>query len=138
MNVLAFIIGAMVHGKAYIDCDGCILERYRVPPELGLVGIDNLLWWAENLQPTPIIKSRIALCYLLRFLGVQLILWTNRDQKRHEAVTRRALGKHCRLFDFMLFRSGLKIQDRLSGPVMEDDERFLACGTALGLLVKSR
>ena len=137
VDAFKFLLRARAAGVAYIDCDGCILKRYSVPPELNLSWTQSLLWWRDNLQATPTVLSRIAFCYLLRFVGVRLVLWTNRAQE-HIFVTLEALGEHCLLFDDMLFRDGCKIQDRLDGPVMDDQEAFLSCGSVPGLLVGSR
>lgn len=107
----------------------------RCPQNLGLKGVDFLLWWRENLTVRPIIKRRLPLLYLLRFLGVKLHIWTNRDHEKHFEVTRASLGRHAWLFKTWEFYDGTKIQSRMPGPVMDDQEAYLACGTGASLLV---
>lgn len=131
VNLFRFIFDAFLYGVAYIDCDGTILRKMPVPDEVQ----DKLSWWRVNLAPTPIIKKRLLLLYLLCLLDVDLILWTNRDPE-HERVTRMALGKHARVFMEMRFYSGRKrVESSPSGPVMDDDEVNLI-GKGYNLLVE--
>lgn len=146
VNTLAFIFDAMLYGFAYIDCDGTLLKKFRLPADddcrvkdgrLLENGQTALEWWRDNLQPTPVIWSRLAMCYLLRLLDVELILWTNRYPTQ-EAVTRQALGQHAKLFIRMDFQSGDKHNcNYLNGPVMDDDPKYLPVGKGHGLLVRS-
>lgn len=135
-NTIKFVLAALDAGVAYIDCDGCLLKKFPVPEHLKGRPVLALLWWTTNLQPTPVIWHRLLLLYLLRLFGVRLILWTNRSA-HHRTVTAHALGKHMRLFSECRFLGGAKIKQGLDGPVMDDDEKFLACGRGPGLLVKS-
>lgn len=123
--MIKFIRAAFSAGVAYIDCDGCILKKFPVPDYIQQ-GIWRLLWWRQNLQPTPVIWHRLPLLYFLRLFGVRLVLWTNRGMQ-HRSVTTASLGKHIRLFDEMRFRDGCKILDRLDGPVMDDDAAYFSC-----------
>lgn len=146
MKTFDFIFDAMLHGFAYIDVDGTLLKKFRLPTgaeclvgDTGLLpnGQSALEWWKENLAPTPIIWSRLVLCYVLRALDVGLVLWTNRCPC-HEAVTRQALGRHASLFMRMEFHDGLKDRcNYLNGPVMDDDPKYLLVGKGHGLLVRS-
>lgn len=137
INTVRFICNAWACGEAYIDLDGCLLKRFRCPPHLKLYGSQALVWWMENLKPTPIIYRRLALLYVLRALGVRLVIWTNRQCNVHHLnVTHKALGQHMWLFSEMQFRGGLKIQDILTGPVMDDQKAYLGCGAGPGLLVE--
>lgn len=131
ISAIRFLVSAVRCGVAYIDCDGTLVEKFPVPPGIEV----PLLWWSENLQPTARKRGPILLCRLLKAMGVRLILWTNRGWQ-HEVVTRRALGRHWYLFDEVQFRGGLKIQDRLDGPVMEDDARYFICSRYASLLVR--
>jgi len=135
MQLLKFISAAVTAGVAYIDCDGCVLKKFPVPKQLQ-GGPYALLWWKRNLEPTPVVKRRLPLLYFLHFMGVKLVLWTNREWG-HSEITLKALGKHIRVFSLLRFRGGIKILDRLDGPVMDDDSAYLACGAGCGLLVKS-
>lgn len=133
--VLRFLLSAHVAGVAYIDVDGCILEKFPVPSRVSKhIALE---WWKANLRPTPIVWQRIALLYVLRALGVRLILWTNRAPK-HRAVTWRALGRHWDLFSEMRFYDGEKEYALPSGPVMDDQEKYVALGVGHSLLVASR
>lgn len=133
MNVIRFILSALLHGVAYIDCDGTILCRLRVPSDLGG---DWLGWWMRNLVPTPVIKRRLPLLYLLRLLGTRLVLWTNRYDQ-HKALTRHALGWHGKLlFSDMRFYNGLKGFCKLNGPVIDDRPEHVRQGTWGSLLVE--
>lgn len=131
--MIKFIRDAFTAGVAYIDCDGCILKKFPVPEHIE--GGFRLLWWNTNLEPTQLIWHRLLLLYFLRLFGVRLILWTNRGLQ-HWDVTITSLSKHIRLFDELHFRNGLKIEDRLNGPVMDDDENYFTCTRYSGLLVK--
>jgi hypothetical protein len=134
MSTLRFIAAAFTAGVAYIDCDGCILKKFPVPSNVPMPY--KLLWWTHNLEPTVVIRRRLPLLYFLYFIGVRLVLWTNREYS-HCMITRQALGKHVRIFSMLRFRGGTKILDRLDGPVMDDDRAYLPCGKGAGLLVKS-
>lgn len=146
MSTLRFIWDAWLGGYAFIDMDGTILKKFRLPggdeclvgdSRTLLNGMSALEWWKANLQPTAVIKRRLPLLYLLKALGVKLIVWTNRCPQ-HETVTRKALGVHARLFNHMLFYDGQKGKcNWLLGPVLDDDPKYLPCGTGRGLLVKS-
>lgn len=136
MRVLRFIRSAMHYGKAYIDLDGCLLKRFRIPPGLNLQGDENLIYWGEHLPVLPIIYPRLLLCYLLRLLGVRLIVWTNRWDPDHMCVTMESLGMHLWLFDEIRLRTGNKFSDRLDGPVMEDQVKFAVCGKGNSLIVE--
>lgn len=134
MRTLRFILSAFWHGYAYIDLDGCLLKRFRCPG--GVDAMHALDWWRANLQPTPIVYQRLVLLYILRLLGVKLAIWTNR-QPYHEKVTREALGRHMWLFSFQFYCAGQKHKGpRLGGPVMDDQEKYLKCGTGFNLLVE--
>lgn len=133
--VIRFIFDALRYRCAYIDLDGCILRRMRCPQNIGLKGIEFLLWWRENLAVCPLIKRRLPLLYLLRLLGVKLVMWTNRDFFMHGTVTFKSLGIHAKLFSEYKFYDGTKIESRVPGPVMDDQKAYLACGKGRGLLV---
>lgn len=134
-RTLRFILSALWYGCAFIDLDGCILRRFHCPRDLGLKGIEWLLWWRENLPVRPLIKRRLPLLYLLKFLGVRLYVWTNRDMLMHYGLTIESLGKHTRLFTNYNFYDGQKIMSRVPGPVMDDQPAYLACGKGSSLLV---
>lgn len=133
IKFIRFIKAAFDTGVVYVDCDGVLLKKFPVPEHVA--GGLKLLWWSLNLEETPIIKRRLPLLYLLRLFGVRLILWTNRGIQHHK-ITISALGRHILLFDMLRFRNGLKIEDRLPGPVIEDDERYFVCTRLPSLLVK--
>lgn len=138
--VILFIRDAVRFGCAYIDLDGTLIYRMRVPPGFQHFADnyegDALQWWRHNLKPMPIVKSRLALCYLLRLLRVRLVVWTNRWPE-NEGVTRASLGRHVWLFSELQFHASLKgTKPRLPGPVLEDQEKYLKCGRGNSLLVK--
>jgi hypothetical protein len=137
LRILKFMASAVYYRCAYIDLDGCLLKRMRCPAELNLRGVYALLWWDKNLKPTPIIKSRLALLYVLRLLGIELHVWTNRAPY-HETVTKQALGRHVWLFQHMHFLHGIKIETKVFGPIMDDQPAYLERGKCWGLLVEQR
>lgn len=130
--VWKFIFAAVKAGRVYIDIDGTLLKKYPVPEYVDAGR--KLKWWIENLAPTPVIKRRLPLLYLLYILGVKLIVWTNRGPS-HEGVTRKALGFHANLFSRFEFHDGLKDATDPQGPVMDDQRKYI-CGYA-DLLVES-
>lgn len=133
MQLLMFVLSALRHQCAFIDLDGCLLHRMRVPD--CIPRFDRLNWWTANLRPTPIVKRRLALLYFLRLLGVELFVWTNRGPE-HDMVTRRALGRHVDLFEELLYGNGRKTEIIVWGPVMEDSIENIAWGRGHSLLVK--
>lgn len=135
--MIKFISAAFTANVAYIDCDGCILKKFPVPERIQ-GGALKLLWWHLNLDATPVIKRRLPLLYFLHLFGIRLVLWTNRSPE-HRRVTLESLGRHARLFKGIRFRAGMKILDRLDGPVMDDDESYFTCAPDFNscLLVKS-
>lgn len=133
-KLIKFIRAAFDAGVVYVDCDGTLLKKFPVPEHI--CSPFKLLWWSTNLDVTPVIKRRLPLLYLLRLFGVRLVLWTNRGMQ-HWPVTHKALGRHAMLFDMVRFRGGTKVLDSLDGPIIEDDERYLACTQHPSLLVRS-
>lgn len=133
--VLHFIFSALRTGVAYIDVDGCVLKKFPVPCYVPIHA--RLEWWRAHLQPTAVVRSRVVLLYVLRALGVHLVLWTNRAPE-HFDVTRKALGKHWKLFRRFRFCDGRKEDDSLSGPVMDDDQKYVDLGVGYSLLVETR
>lgn len=133
--MIRFFLSAVRYRCAFIDLDGCILRRMRCPRNLGLKGVEFLLWWREHLSVQPIIRRRLPLLYILRIMGVKLIVWTNRDASLHSNVTLQSLGIHARLFSDIRYYDGTKIQSRVPGPVMDDQINYLACGKGHGYLV---
>jgi hypothetical protein len=132
-NSLKFIFDAVKYGRAYIDVDGTILKKFPVPD---YVDADRKLkWWKDNLAPTAVIRRRLPLLYLLRALGVKLIIWTNRSPQ-HEYVTRKALGRHANLFSLFQMYDGQKDINHPMGPVMDDQEKYIN-KTFNGLLVEA-
>jgi len=129
-NLLRFILCAWRSGHAYIDMDGCLLEKMPMPS--GMPKPDALAYWVANLKPTPIVRQRLWVLYLLKGLGVRLYAWTNR-WPAHEAVTRQALGRHARLFSAMYYLAGHKETTPRHGPCMDDDARYVGavCGDLL-------
>lgn len=134
--LLKFICAAFDAGVVYVDCDGTLLKKFPVPEHIHKHNAAlALLWWSFNLEATPVIKRRLPLLYFLRLFGVRLVLWTNRGPQ-HRSITLKALGVHLFLFGATRFRNGCKVLDRLDGPVIEDDERYLVCTRLPSLLVK--
>lgn len=133
MKLLAFILSAVRNGCAYIDLDGCLLEPMRVPPEIHPEMA--LAYWVANLEPTPIVKRRLALLYVLNALGVRLYLWTNRSDF-HMRVTHLALGRHARLFRCAYFMGGCKETLVRFGPCMDDSPKYIGTRFA-DLLVRN-
>lgn len=122
MNIMKFLFFAWLHRHAYIDLDGCLLQRMVMPG--GMTMEQALVYWAANLGPTPIVRRRLVLCYMLRLLGVRLYVWTNR-WPQHEGITRQALGRHAWLFSGMYFMQGKKSACVRNGPCMDDDKRWV-------------
>lgn len=133
IRTLRFILSACYHCCAFIDLDGCLLERMPVPQ--CIPRFDRLNWWTANLRPTPIVKRRLFLLYVLRVFGVELYVWTNRGPE-HDIVTRRALGRHVDIFEKFIYGNGRKTDIIVWGPVMDDQEEYLAYGLGHGLKVK--
>lgn len=90
-NVLRFIASAYGAGIAYIDVDGTLVRRQRM-------GDGDLDHWMANLMPRPVIFSRLVVCYILHWLGVRLVLWTNRPEEVRWG-TMLSLGRHIYIFD---------------------------------------
>lgn len=123
MKLLKFIASAWLHRHAYIDLDGCLLRKMKMPRMPG--GPDAALaYWGANVAPTPIVRKRLVLCYVLKLLGVRLYIWTNR-WPQHDAVTRQALGRHMWLFSGTYYMEGKKATIARLGPCMEDQKKFL-------------
>jgi hypothetical protein len=132
LSTYRFIKSALSTGYAYIDLDGCLLRRMRVPAHVDPK--DALSWWTDNLCVTPIVKRRLALVYLLHMCGVELFIWTNRAHT-HIDVTHKALGKHMTLFKFSYFLGGRKQLINRLGPCMDDQAKYIG-KTYHDLLVK--
>jgi hypothetical protein len=66
--------------------------------------------------------------------GWTLVLWTNRSEELRER-TLRNLGSVAELFSAFLFRGGEKGGDVIHGVVVDNEARYLACGTDGGVLI---
>lgn len=138
--VLRFIASAYGAGKAYIDVDGTILHKY-------LVGDANLDRWMEELMPTRIIWSRMLICYVLYWLGVRLVIWTNRPTEIRWG-TMLSLGRHIHIFSEAQFHGSGRGPDGTipkpykskytsmpnDGPVMDDHPEIEDFGAYPGSL----
>lgn len=125
-NVLRFIASAYGAGIAYIDVDGTLVRRQRM-------GDGDLDHWMANLMPRPVIFSRLAICYILHWLGVRLVLWTNRPEEVRWG-TMLSLGRHIYIFERAEFHGSGRGPDGtipkpykskyhhlpIDGPVMDD------------------
>lgn len=131
--MLRFFLSAVRCRCAYIDLDGCLLERLVIPKSVPKE--EALEYWKANLCPTRIIRHRLLLLYVLRSCGVRLIVWTNRAPY-HDKVTRAALGRHAGLFSGWLYMEGNKHRVFRCGPCMDDDAKFIGKAFA-DLLVHS-
>jgi hypothetical protein len=135
-KLIAFVVAAVRCGRAYIDVDGTLLKSFVVPetvPEN-----QRLWWWSFNLVPTPRIWSRIALCCVLRLLGVRLVIWTNR-RTMFEPMTRQALGVFQHLFSEWWFMGGWKETLTMRrGVVMDDQAKYVELGFPGSLCVRER
>lgn len=117
-----FFITAIKYRTAYIDLDGCLVRKMKIPTYIK--GRDVLDWWMENLAPTSIVYHRLLILYLLRMCGVTLIIWTNR-QMYHVVVTHKSLGKHMWLFACSYYLAGNKYHYHRVGPLMDDQIRYI-------------
>ena len=133
MKLLRFFIAALKHRHVHVDMDGCLVHRMpipaHVPPEQALD------YWMQHLCATKVIKSRLALLYFLRAIGVQLHVWTNRSPQ-HEPATRQALGRHYTLFTTHHYGAGQKKHLPRLGPCIDDEERNIGAHPG-DLLVKA-
>lgn len=120
MKLLRFLIMAFRTKNAYIDMDGCLLHRMPIPAHV--TPAEALDYWMANLCETRLIKRRLVLLYVLRAMGVQLHLWTNRSPQ-HEPVTRGSFGRHYRLFSSHHYGAGQKRHHPRCGPCMDDEEK---------------
>lgn len=123
-----FIASAYGAGVAYIDVDGTLLRKC-------VLSDSNLEHWMDNLMPMPVIWRRLAVCYLLKWLGVRLVLWTNRPPEFRWG-TMLSLGRHVYLFNSAQFHGSGKGPDGVipkpykskydcmpeDGPVMDDGD----------------
>lgn len=121
MRLLLFVVTAVYRRNAYIDLDGCLLHKFSVPFN---VKKNRLQWWMDNLSPTPIVKRRLWMLYLLKLFGVKLHIWTNRSLC-HAKVTQTALGKHMRLFSGVYFMGGKKDELPRFGPCIDDEPKYV-------------
>jgi hypothetical protein len=120
-STLKFIAAAYASGVAYIDVDGTILRRYSWFGKKDM-SLDD---WMRELMPTRVIRRRLPMLYLLKWMGVRLVLWTNRPPELRWP-TMLSLGKHIHLFSRTEFHNGKKYHtiDQLNGPVMDDGDLY--------------
>lgn len=120
MGMLKFVLAAHRHGHAYIDMDGCMLHKMPIPEHVPAE--QALAYWMANLCPTRLVMHRLVLIYILRAMGVQVHLWTNRSPQ-HAQVTQQSFGRHYRLFASHHYGAGYKRHLQRQGPCMDDEER---------------
>lgn len=120
MSLLKFIRNARQCGHAYIDMDGCLLHKMPIPSHV--LPDQALDYWMANLCATRVVRHRLALLYVLKLLGVQLHLWTNRSPE-HEPVTRASFGRHYAVFVDHHYGAGKKRKVQRLGPCIDDEER---------------
>lgn len=137
MRLLRFILSAIFSRHAYIDMDGCLLQKMRMPQFRN--ALDALDYWMVNLDVTPIVRRRLLLLYLLKLFGVRLHIWTNRSLE-HQWVTRCALRRHIWLFDEHYYLAGKKHLLARKGPCMDDQAKYIveAYGDLLVSCVRER
>lgn len=129
-----FICAAIKARRAYIDVDGTLVEGFKFPADgPTITRLTPLEYWRYFLPALPLVKKRLPLLYLLRALGVKLILWTNRGDGER-LVTLESLGGYVGLFTDLQFHNGTK-RAPLDGPTMDDQIKY-ACRPG-DLLVES-
>ncbi len=118
----------------YVDVDGTLLcgslsrlyhkMRQTISREEAMKLVDGETQRYEHMGVNHELVERLK---HLKCQGNRLVLWTNRSQGVRDA-TRTQLGPYWNLFEEHLFREGNKLNDRLHGFVIDDDERHARCG----------
>lgn len=125
----------MNNSVLYVDVDGVLLcgslsKQYHRLRKMGLErkeAIDKIDKQIKECDRLGINHELLKHLSHRKINGAKLILWTNRSECVKEA-TKRQLGNYWHLFDEHLFRNGEKLNDRLSGIVIDDDKRHKVCG----------
>ena len=132
VKFVMFVLSALRAGRLCVDVDGTLVASFVVPQEIPYE--QRLAWWMENLQPTKVQWDRISILVLLKALGVDLVVWTNRGVA-HEAVTKANLSKVCWLFSSWEFYGGKKSSSNPTCPTLDDEDKYVLNG---GLKVAKR
>jgi hypothetical protein len=130
LSYLRFVLCAVRCGHAYIDFDGTLCRAVPVDGT-HYTGPSMLDAWRQEVATqvlqgrARLIKRHVALLLLLRVLGVQLHLWTNRGVEMRWP-TLGVLGPLAGLFRSMTFYDGRKGDNMpLCGPIIDDEQKYV-------------
>ena len=59
MRTLKFVASAWLYRHAYIDMDGCLVQKMPMPG--GMTMEQALVYWKANLRPMPLVRKRLVL-----------------------------------------------------------------------------
>ncbi len=124
--------------KIYVDVDGTLLSGsldLEFKKRSAVEAFSSVLAWYENCGVDDLALNMELIVKLvdLKEQGYELILWTNRGVANIE-MTRRNLGIYWHMFSSHEFHDGKKGKCVLDGFVIDNEEKYLACGLS-GVLV---
>jgi hypothetical protein len=97
------------------------------------VSIDEYVRMVHE-APTPVINTSLLSFYnSLKEEGHVIRLLTNRNYEM-EKCTRKVLGNYVSIFDSMIFCGGMKKTRIVEGLVIDNEEKYLSCGSQGGIL----
>ena len=121
-----------------VDFDGVVIpsdfeKRFFHVDGSWKVSIDEYVRMV-NESPTPQVNHKL-LVYLheLSEIGHVIRLFTNRNYEL-EKKTSMVLDSYKSIFDSFLFCEGLKSKTKVEGVVVDNEEKYLSCGSQGGIL----
>jgi hypothetical protein len=121
-----------------VDFDGVLIpsnfeKRFFHVDGSWRVSIDDYIKMV-NESPIPQVNHKL-LMYLhnLSEMGNVVRLFTNRNDELKKK-TFKVLDSYKSIFDSFLFCEGLKSQTKVEGIVMDNESKYLSCGSQVGIL----
>lgn len=130
-----------------VDFDGVLVPNHIEHSLIEMVSIydytiedktSNLWDWYDKVVHSTLLPLNIPLLKWLSELredGHIIRLWTNRNYT-NKKPTLDNLGEWVGIFDKATFYSGYKIDEQVEGIVIDNNPKYLSCGSQGGLLVK--
>lgn len=131
--MFVYLLSLDIAINIFVDMDGTVLDssldnefKRRCEED----GFDITIKWYRkcNVSNLNINIELIEQLIALKDKGHNLVLWTNRGLENKE-MTKNNLKEYWNIFNEYQFHSGMKSKCQLDGVVIDNEEKYLSCGT---------
>ena len=127
MNIIITVISMLFVKTIYCDIDGTLLDEslditFKYRRDVVKMSKKDLFCWYDNCGVDDLCIDYVlmSLLVVMKILGKEIIVWTNRGEEQRE-MTERNLGMWMLLFDDSLYCCGKKSVDLLVGDCITID-----------------